>query len=432
MLKVKIPKILFLALDSASFYRRSFYNTNDLVKLSNKYKKDLVRQRVDKLDYKSLEDTKFGGLRGNFSTLLTWKGFVKRGTSIVSYYSVGRDGRLINAICKGEIILDNKNFTAYTNNEKLANLLETESWLFGVREGQAHIKKMLSKNIEIPLKRDDVNFPKESVVKSLKNQYFIRALINNFIGSDNKILEYNITNLWGGKKFIKNNIHLLIVVPAKNDPWHKIFAIKNEDLFINKPLLLNIDVENNKCFDKKGNKYKLYSLDEAVKGFSMGDENIKQRLGYKWEELKNSAAKTEIDFEDVKEDEFSVFLDRFLNWHKEFFIDNKKVIDVRVVSSGGPDVILLFSGGTTQKIELEHEWKNYLGHGHHKDNAWSDVWLFAEEEWNVDNIIKIFKPLKLLHQNRIPDIFLCLEKGERRAYRAVWDENRFNKIDIKF
>jgi len=66
MLKVKIPKILFLALDSASFYRRSFYNTNDLVKLANKYKKDLVRQRVDKLDYKSLEDTKFGGLRENF------------------------------------------------------------------------------------------------------------------------------------------------------------------------------------------------------------------------------------------------------------------------------------------------------------------------------------------------------------------------------
>jgi len=90
MYKVKIPKILFLALDIAKFYKRDFYNTNDLTELSNRYKSDLVRLRVDKTDYKYLNDTKFGGLRGNFSILVTWKGFVKRGSGIVNRCSIGR------------------------------------------------------------------------------------------------------------------------------------------------------------------------------------------------------------------------------------------------------------------------------------------------------------------------------------------------------
>jgi len=432
MFKIKIPKILFLALDIASFYRRSFYNTNDLVKLANRYKKDLVRQRADKIDYKYLDDTNFGGLRGNFSTLLTWKGFVKKGSLIVNYCSVGRDGRLINAICNGEIILDRESFTVNTNNEKLAKLIETESWLFNIREGQAHIKTMLDKNPQIPLKRDHAAFPKESVVKSLTNQYFIRALVNNFVGSDNKILEYNIINLWEGKKFNKKNLHLLIVVPAKNDPWHKILAVRNEDLFANKPLLLDVDLKKNICFDKRGNRYELYSLDEAIKEFSTGDENIKQRLSYKWEDLKKREAKTEVELKEIKEDEFSIFLDKFLNWRKEFYIDNKKVVNVKLSSSGGPDVMLLFSGGTMQKLELEHEWKNYLDHGHYKDNAWSGVWLFAEEEWDANKIIKIFKQFKSIHHDRIPDIFLCIEKGIRKVYRAKWDRDIFEEVNLKF
>ena len=40
--KIKIPKILFLALDIAKFYRRTFFNTSDLAELANKYKKDLA------------------------------------------------------------------------------------------------------------------------------------------------------------------------------------------------------------------------------------------------------------------------------------------------------------------------------------------------------------------------------------------------------
>lgn len=201
--KIKIPKILFLALDIAKFYRRNFFNTNDLAKLANKYKKDLVRQRVDKRDYRYLDDTNFGGLRGNFSTLITWKGFVRLGTSIVNEYSIGRDGRIVNAVCKGEIILNKEDLTAYTNNKRLKQLLELEAWLLNVRESQAHIKVMLEKDNKIQLKRDSDNFPKESVVKTDKEQYFIRALVNNFTDNKNTILEYNIYNLWDGTKLKK-------------------------------------------------------------------------------------------------------------------------------------------------------------------------------------------------------------------------------------
>lgn len=432
MYKVKIPKILFLALDIASFYRRSFYNTNDLAELSNRYKKDLVRQRADKVDYKYLDDTNFGGLRGNFSTLLTWKGFVKRGTSIVNYSSVGRDARLVNAICNGEIILSSADFTANTNNKKLSQLLETESWLLTVRENQAHIKVMLERNPDIPLKRDYDNFPKVSVVKSPKDQYFIRALVNNFIGPRNKILEYNITNLWEGKKFNKKNMHLLLVIPTRDDSWHKIYAIKNEDLYTKKPLLLNYDLEKDICFDKAGNRYDLHTIDRALEEFSRGDDNIEQRLNYKWDELKRRGAKTETEFKEVKEDEFSVFLDRFLNWQREFYVDNKKITNIKVSSSGGPDVILTFSGGTYQKLELEHEWKNYLDHGHHKDNAWAGVWLFASEEWEKGKVLKLFGPLKKLHHDRIPDVFFCIYQDERKVYRARWDKMVFEELNLKF
>ena len=72
----------------------------------------------------------------------------------------------------------------------------------------------------------------------------------------------------------------------------------------------------------------------------------------------------------------------FLNLKKTFSIDNKDVIDYSMSSSGGCDVLLKYSGGTTQKLELEHDWKNYLDHKHHENNAWSDAWLFAEQEWN--------------------------------------------------
>jgi len=431
MYKVKIPKILFLALDMASFYRRSFFNTNDLTEYANKYKNDLVRMRSDKIDYKYLDDTNFGGLRGNFSTLLTWKGFVKRGNLIISRYNIGKDNKLINSVCNGKIILDKESLTANTNDKKLKRILEQESSLLNIREKQAHIKQMLEKNSDVPLSRDFVNFPKASVVKS-NNRYFIRSMINNYADEKKSIIEYSILNLWEGKKLKKKNIHPLIVIPSDKNSWDKIYAIRNEDLFDEKPLLLYVDIAKKECFDKKEKKYKLYILGEAIQEFSSGDENIEKRLDYDWEELKKRECKEEIEQKEIKEDEYSVFVNLFLDWKKNFIINNKKVINIKVSSSGGPDVILFFSGGTNQKVELEHTWKSYIDHGHYKHNAWSNVWLYSEEEWNKDLILKLFKELKKIHHERIPDVFLCIHNNERKAYKVNWDNEKFDEMKLKF
>ncbi|MFH0854327.1 MAG: hypothetical protein ABIB72_02355 [Candidatus Falkowbacteria bacterium] len=432
MYKIKIPKILFLALDIASFYRNNFFNTNDLAELSNRYKSDLVRQRVDKKDYKYLDDTRFGGLRGNFSTLLTWRGLVKRGSSIVNSYSLGRDNRLVNAICNGKIILNREDLAAYTNDRSLKKLIETEAWLLNVRETQAHVKDMLKRNPSLPLKRDNINFPKEAVFKSPNEQYFIRALLNNFVDSKNTILQFSIINLWEGKKFHKKNLHPLIVLTTNGKLWKKIYAIKNEDLYERKPILLNVDIKSNKCTDKDGNIYNLYPLSEAIKEFSKENENIKNRLDYKWEDLKNQYCEEEVEYEVRKEDEFSNFLRLFLDWNRHFFIDNKEVVDVRNISSGGPDVELIFSGGTTQKLELEHNWVNYLDHKHQNNNAFKNVWIFAEEEFDLEKILKLYGQAKREQNDRIPDIFLCLDKGIRKAYEIDWNKSKLKEIDLKF
>lgn len=433
MYRVKIPKILFLALDIASFYRNSFFNTNDLAELSNRYKSDLVRQRVDKKDYKYLKDTRFGGLRGNFSTLLTWRGLVKRGSAVINSYSLGKDNRLVNAICNGRIILNREDLSACTNNNALKNLLESEAWLLTVRETQAHVKTMLKRNPNMPLERDNINFPKEAVFKSNNNQYFIRALLNNFVDSKNTILQFNIINLWEGKKFHKYNLHPILAIPTKDNPWNKIYAIKNEDLYQHKPILLNVDIVSKKCTDKNSNIYALYPFSQALDEFSGENENIKNRLDYKWEDLRNRYCEKEIDYEVRKEDEFSNFLRLFLNWNRHFFIDKKEVVDVRTISSGGPDVELIFSGGTLQKLELEHNWNSYLDHNHQNNNAFKNVWIFAEEKFDLAKILKLYEQSKKDHNDRIPDIFLCIGKdNQRHAYKINWKEKKAEEIDLKF
>ncbi len=433
MYKVEIPKVLFLALDIAQFYRNNFFNTNDLAGLSNRYKGDLVRMRIDKKDYKYLDDTRFGGLRGNFSALLTWRGLVKRGSNIVSTYSLGRDGRLVNAVCNGKIILNREDLAVYTNDEKLKNILEIEAWLLNVRESQAHVKVMLERNSEVPLERDSIDFPKEAVFKSYSGQYFIRSLVNNFVDSNNQILQFSIMNLWEGKKFHKKNLHPLVVLPTKKNPWEEIYAIKNEDLYSHKPLLLNVNLHKKTCEDKNGNTYKLYSLENALKEFSKGNDNIKNRLDYKWEELKEKYCEEGVDYEVRKEDEFSNFLRLFLDWRRTFTIDGKDVIDVRVISSGGPDVELVFSGGTTQKLELEHLWSNYLDHGHHINSAFKNVWIFAEEKFDFQKILKIFGEAKKQNNNRIPDIFLCVEENSnRRAFKINWENKTIEGVNLSF
>lgn len=432
MYEVKLPKVLFLTLLIARhFHKKHFINTNDLADLANEFANNLVRLRKDKKDYKYLEDTNFGGLRGNFSTLLTLRGLVKRGSRIVAYYGIGRDDRILNALLKGDIVLRPDDFTAHTNNEKLKDLLEAEAKLLTVRETQAHIKQRLEKG-DLPLQRDHVNFPKESVVVSPSGQYFLRVLVNNYINQGKKVIEYNLINLWSGSKFKKKNIHPLVVIPSDTDSWSKIYAIKNEDLFETKPILLKVDTVRLVCTDKNGNTYKLYPLEEAIQTFSKQDENISQRLSYEWDEVKSQNCESEAAEREVKEDEFSIFLEKFLNWGKAFSVDGKDVVDIKVSSSGGPDVRLTFSGGTTQPLELEHNWKNYLDHEHPSNHAFANCWIFAEENWDSSKILKLFKPVKIEHGNRVPDLFLCLENGNRKAYRANWESETFEEVSLSF
>lgn len=433
MYNVKIPRILYLVLDVASFYRKKFFNTNDLVILINTYKADLVRLRTDKKDYKYLDDTKFGGIRGNLSTLLTFKGLVKRGSKIVNYYSIGKDDRLVNAILNGQIILDGTDLSAKTNDPKLKNILETESWMRNVRETQAHVKTKLQKTDSIPLVRDNDNYKKQAVFKSDSGQIFIRSLINNFIDSNNNILQFNLINLWAGKKFKRKNIHSLLVIPTPNDSWAEIYAIKNEDLYQNKPLLLNVNLKTKQCSDIAGNTYQLYNLPEALDCFSKEHKNIANRLSYDWGKLRLKYCEKEVEMEIRKEDEFSNFLRLFLNWSPHFFIDGKEVVDVIVISSGGPDVELIFSGGTKQKLELEHEWKNYIEHGHHNNNAFKKVWIFAEETIDQDKILKLFSEQKIKNGDRIPDVLLGLDKDKiKKAYKINWIEKTFEELKLQF
>ena len=149
MYTVEIPKILCLAL-AISKYAKSvkYFNTNDLIDIANKKKNSLVRLRKDKKDYeyRFFEDTKFGGARGNFSTVLTLCGLIKRNNRIIGYYSIGPGEKLINAVNNGDIILDYHDITATTNRLDLKAILESESKYLSIREGQAHIKVFLKKN----------------------------------------------------------------------------------------------------------------------------------------------------------------------------------------------------------------------------------------------------------------------------------------------
>ncbi|OHA47517.1 MAG: hypothetical protein A2541_01940 [Candidatus Taylorbacteria bacterium RIFOXYD2_FULL_36_9] len=431
MYKVILQKIFFLALEISAHYNKSYYNTNDLVKLANQFKTDLVRIRSDKKDYKYLDDTKFGGLRGNFSTLLTLKGFVKRGNKIIPFYSLGMDGRIVNAVNNGEIILDSSDLSANTTNERLKNLLEQEVYLSKVRENQAHIKVMLKKNsVRLGINRDNI-FKKDSVVVSSGGQYFLRGLLNNFV--NNNTIEYNLYNYWSGKKIIKKNMHLLISIPTKDNSWAELYAIKFEDLIKKKPMYLMVSMDTKNCIDRLGNIYTLYSLEQAKNEFSDGNANINERLIYKWKDLISKESSDEVEIQkEVKQQETWVFVDKFLKFKKTFSIDSKDVIEYSMSSSGGCDVILKYSGGTTQKLELEHDWKNYIDHKHPENNAWSNAWLFAEQEWNPSLIVKLFKPLKVKHGNRVPDVFLCFENSERKAYKADWGKETFTEINLTF
>ena len=128
-------------------------------------------------------------------------------------------------------------------------------------------------------------------------------------------------------------------------------------------MYLMVSVDTKKCMDRSGNIYNLYSLEQAKNEFSDGNANINERLSYNWKDLINKECSDEIEIQkEVKQQETWIFIDKFLQWKKHFSIDGKDVVDYIVSSSGGCDVLLKYSGGTTQKLELEHDWKNYIDH----------------------------------------------------------------------
>lgn len=429
---INLPKILYLTLLISKFARNEkYYNTNDLIKIANELQPELVRLRKDKNDYKFLDDTNFGGLRGNFSTALTFRGFINRNNKYVAYYGLGNNDRLFNAFQKGEIILDPQKYCAYTNNAELLKLLEKESNNYNIRENQAHIKIFLERNEGFPLKRDNINFPKIAALKSESNQYFLRILFNTF--KNDNVVEFNMFNYLAGAKIKQFNINPLFVIPTYENSWDSFYVIDSKEILINTPLFMYYDKKSKKFYDNNNNIYTYYTLSEALDKVQNQSGNISERLSYDWKKVKEQLVEDYIEKKsEVQKDEFSLFLENFLHWKKSFSIYQKDVVDITVSSSGGPDVIISYSGGTKQKIELEHKWKNYILHRHYTSQAWKDVWLFADEKWDFDKIVQIFSPYLSKHIDSIPKVFLCSneETGAKEAYEIDWNNFTYKEIEI--
>lgn len=429
---INLPKILYLTLLISKFAKnKKYYNTNDLIKIANELKPELVRTRKDKNDYKFLDDTNFGGLRGNFSTVLTFRGFINRNNTYIAYYGLGSTDRLFNAFKNGEIILDSQKYCAYTNNIELKNALEKEINNFTIRENQAHIKLFLKKNPNFPLKRDTINFPKIAVLKSQNYQYFLRILFNTF--KTENIIEFNMLKYLEGTKIKQFNIHPLFVIPSYDNYWKEFYVIDSKEILANTPLLMYFDKKSKKFYDNNKNIYSYYTLDESLGKISNQNGNIEERLSYNWQEVRKQLVNDYTErTSNVEKDEFSLFLENFLHWKKSFSIYEKEVVDITVSSSGGPDVILTFSGGTTQKVELEHKWNNYILHKHYKSQAWQNVWLFADENWDFNKIKQIFTPYLSEYIDSIPTVFLCSnnQTNKKEAYEVNWNELTYKQIKI--
>ena len=352
---INLPKILYLTLLISKFAKNEkYYNTNDLIKIANELQPKLVRLRKDKNDYKFLDDTNFGGLRGNFSTALTFRGFINRNNKYIAYYGLGNNDRLFNAFQKGNIILDSQKYCSHTNNIELLKILEKEINNFNIRESQAHIKIFLERNKEFPLKRDNINFPKIAVLKSEKNQYFLRILFNTF--KNDNIVEFNMFNYLEGTKIKQFNINPLFVIPTYDNSWDEFYVIDSKEILINTPLFMYYDKKLKRFYDNNNNVYDYYTLSEALDKVQNQNGNISERLSYDWRIVRKQLVEDYVEKKsEVQKDEFSLFLENFLHWKKSFSIYQKDVVDITVSSSGGPDVIITYSGGTKQKIELRSE-----------------------------------------------------------------------------
>lgn len=429
---IELPKILYLTLKISKYAKREkYYNTNDLTELSKQLRPELVRTRKDKKDYKYHDDTSSGGLRGNFSTVLTLRGFIKRNNSYTTYYGVGETDRLFNALQNGIIILDDKKYYAYTNKEELKKLLEKEAKCFLIREKQAHIKEYIKKHKEFILERDKTNFPKEAVLKNKDNKYFLRILFNTF--KNESIVEYNMLNYLRGSKIKKYNMHPLFAIPSSKNAFEEFYVMDAKEILENTPLFIYFDKKQKKFFDKEKNIYTHYTLEDGLKILSAQEGNITERLNYDWLKTKKQLASDKyVESKKIKKEEYSIFVEKFLKWKETFTIYNKDVKSITSISSGGPDVIIEFSGGTTKKIELEHLWNNYITHKHYISQAWKDVWLYADEPWDFEKIKKIFDKYTKEYSDTIPKVFLCTneETKEKEGYEVDWETKTYKKIEI--
>ena len=429
---VELPKVLCLILLISKFAKNSkYYNTNDLISLYNKIKPELVRLRKDKSDYIYLDDTNFGGLRGNISTALTLRGFIKKNNTYTTYYGIGKTDKLFNAFQKGQFILDQSEYRAYTNDSMLKKELEKEANNLSIRENQAHVKHFLQKNPNFPLIRDSINFPKVAVLKTKTNKYYLRILFNTLISEN--VIEYNLFNYLSGAKVKQFNMHALFAIPSGDNAWSEIYVIDSKEILRNSPLFIYYDKKAKKFYDKNKKEYPFMTLEESIEKISDQSGNIEERLKYNWKTLRKELTENQINKKDnIQEDEFSVFLNKFLKWKNTFKIYDKTVVQIKVSSSGGADVILKYSGGTTQKLELEHKWNNYITHKHYKSQAWTNTWLYADEKWNFETIKKIFKPYLSEYKDNIPKVFLCTDKqGEKAGYEVNWDNDSFTKLTIE-
>lgn len=430
---VRLPKITYLTLFVLQYLKATgFTNTADLAKAANSLSKNLVRMRSDKEDYKFLEDTLHGGLRGNFSTQLAILGYVETGSRKTAYYGFSSGDRLVNAVLNGKIILDEHQLAAYTDDARLALMLQDEADLLNIRESQAHIAGYLRDHPDFPLDRDTINFPKSGVLVSKNRQYFMRPLFNRY--TEGKY-EFSLLNYWKGNKLRKFNLHLLLCIPSISKtgyvPYDKFLTIKFEDVVNHPALFIYYDPETNRCTAQDGSEIKTYDLDDAIETFSDNFGNIEKRLAYNWDEVEEIICEgSAIKNIEVKPTEFFVFLEKYLDYNKSFKIDGKTVVDLVESASGGPDVILEYSGGTKQSLELEHEWSHYLEHKHHLNSAFKGAWLYADEKWDFDLIKKLFYQ-QFLADTFVPEVFLFTdETGAKCAVRVDWKKLECSKLSV--
>ena len=240
-------------------------------------------------------------------------------------------------------------------------------------------------------------------------------------------------NYLEGAKIKQFNINPLFVIPTYENSWDSFYVIDSKEILINSPLFMYYDKKSKKFYDNNNNIYTYYTLSEALDKVQNQSGNISERLSYDWQKVREQLVEDYIEKKsEVQKDEFSLFLENFLHWKKSFSIYQKDVIDITVSSSGGPDVIITYSGGTKQKIELEHKWENYIRHRHYTSQAWKDVWLFADEKWDFDKIVQIFSPYLSKHIDSIPKVFLCSNEqtGSKEAYEIDWNNFTYKEIEI--